>query len=86
MPATLYIYVPLHFYCSLYIDPKSIYTKCKKKTIKTNVTLIYHAIAIYMPATNIPLKCHTYAIYAYYFMFRYQTTMSVYVPHVKLQQ
>ena len=38
----------------------------------------YHAIAIYMPATNMPLKCH---IYAKCFMCTYHTTVSVYTSY-----
>ena len=46
--------------------------KCLK--IITTATLIYHVI--------IAFKCHIYATYANYFLCRYQTTMSVYIPHM----
>ena len=43
---------------------------------------IYHAIAIHVQTTHILLKCHIYATYVIYFMCKYETTMSVYIPHM----
>ena len=33
-----------------------------------NTTLIYHAVAIYIPEINMPLKCYTYTTYPNYSM------------------
>ena len=35
-----------------------------------NATFIYHVITTYVTATNMPLKCHIYTIYASYVMYR----------------
>ena len=43
-PDILHIYVPLHCYCSLHIDPTLLHISVKKKK-KQIVTLIYHATA-----------------------------------------
>ena len=76
MPPILYIYVPLHYYCSLNIASQ------KQQT----APLIYHTIIIYVPATNMPLKCHIYSTYANYFMHRYEAAMLKYIPHMNLLQ
>ena len=56
---------------------------CTYKSNNTmNCNFIYHAINIYVPATNKPLKCHRYSTYANYFACRYETTMSVYLPNM----
>ena len=58
MPATLHIYVSLHCYCNLHIDPTFLHISVKPQQ---NETLIYYSIAIYVPATNMPLKWHLLA-------------------------
>ena len=73
MPVTLYIYVPLHCYSSLYIDPILLYIQVKIK--QHTAALIYHATAIYVPERNIP----TNATYANYSKVYNQTTMSIYI-------
>ena len=69
-------YVPLHGYCSLHIDPKN-------KTKQQFATLVYHPTATYVLTTDMPLKCD---IYASFFMWRYQKTMAVYIPHMNSLQ
>ena len=39
--------------CSLLVDPKLLHIQLKT----TNSNFIYHAITIYVPTTNMPLKC-----------------------------
>ena len=71
MPTTLYIYVPLHFYCSLHTDPN--YCKypleikiCDMPKCRSHITahisrkmqLIYHAITIHVSGTNLLIICH----------------------------
>ena len=50
-----HIYVPLHFYCSLHVDLAFLHTSFKNQQ---TATFIYYSTAEYVPATNIPLKCH----------------------------
>ena len=50
MSTTLQIYIP-HYYCSLHTD-------FTDKLKKTNCNFNYHAIVIYVPATNMSLSCH----------------------------
>ena len=57
-PATLHIYILLHCYLSLHIDPTLLHISIN--TLQ-NATLIYNATAIYVPATNMPIKCHIYS-------------------------
>ena len=54
-PATLHIYVPLHFFCSLHIDPILMHAsiKCQQTT-----TFICNTTPKYVPVTNVPLKCY----------------------------
>ena len=42
----------------------------------------YHATAIYVPATNIPLKCHVYAIYQDYLTYTHGGYMQIYMQHI----
>ena len=65
MPATLHIYVPLHFYSSLYIDPTSLHASI---TNQYTATIIYNTCAQYVPPINMPLKCNKYDIYPNYSM------------------
>ena len=58
MPTTSHIHVPLHYYSTLYIGPTLLHMTVNKTT-----TFNYHAIAIYMPITNMLLKCYIYASY-----------------------
>ena len=58
--------------------------KSKKKTTKSN--FIYHTLTIHVSATNMSFKCYSYAIYAKYFMHRYETTMSEYIPNTNSVQ
>ena len=43
---------------SLHVGPTVLHTQEK------TATFIYYAITIYVPTTNMPLKCHMYATYA----------------------
>ena len=54
MHATMYMCVPLHCYCSLNIDVILLHTT---KTKEQTASATYHAIATYVPTTNMPLKC-----------------------------
>ena len=47
-----------------YIDPTVCAYVCQNKT---NCTI--HFIAIYVPATDMPLKCQIYPTYAHYLMY-----------------
>ena len=47
---TLYIHLPVHCYCSLCKDPTLVH-------IYIQNAFNYHIIAIYVPTTNMPLKC-----------------------------
>ena len=76
MPATLHIYVPLYYYCSLHID--------FQVQVKKTATFNYHSITIYMPKTNILFACQIYPICTNYFMCRYKATLSVYIPSYEL--
>ena len=60
IPATLHIFISLHFYCSLCTDPPTtahIHQKINK------LTFVYHTTANYVPihkyALQMPNKCHT---------------------------
>ena len=57
MPLALHIFVPLHFYCSIAVDPH--YTNQNP----WSATFMYQTTWRYVPATNVPLKCHIYAIF-----------------------
>ena len=48
------------------------------KSVNKIATFIYHGMTIYVPGRNIPLKFHTYARYANYFMCIYETTVLAY--------
>ena len=41
-------------------------------SVKKSATLFNYAITIYVPATNMPLKCHIYATHTNYFIYRYE--------------
>ena len=56
MPAIKHMYAPLHLLLQCMYKPH-ISTATNKKR---KLTFIYHAISIYVEATNMPLKCHTY--------------------------
>ena len=67
-------------HCTSNITYMSIPHYCTYISNKTsNHNFIYPAISIYVPASNMPLKCH---MYANCFMCRYETTMSAYIPHM----
>ena len=66
---------PNYIYTQLAIWPNQ--SKIKQQT----TSIIYHAIAIYVPATNMPHISHIYSTYANEFMYRYKTTMSVHISH-----
>ena len=51
-----------------------------------NYNFIYHTMDIYMPAINMPLKCHTFAIHGNYLKCRNETTMSEYPPDMNSMQ
>ena len=54
----LHLYVPLHFYCTIHMDQTLLHTSAiQQETVK----FIYHANAIYLPATNMHLKWSIYA-------------------------
>ena len=83
MPATSHMYVPLYFYCSLYIDPTVLHTHQKQQQI---TIYIYHTVAIYVPQTIMPVKCHIYSTYAKCFICTYDNHVHIYiyiyVPHM----
>ena len=67
----------------LYVDPTVLHIQVKQTM---NWNLIYHTISIYVPAKNGPLKWHIYTTHANYCMCTYETTMSVYLPHMNSMQ
>ena len=71
-------YVSLHCYCSQNIDPTLLQT-----SIKTG-TLIDHTTAIYVIATNMPLKYHIYATCPNNLTCIYGGSMPIHMPHRKL--
>ena len=79
MPPTLQIYVPLHFYFSLHVDPTLLHIFIKKAA-----TIIYQSIAQYVPASNMPLKCQKYGLCPNYSMCTYRASMQIKLPHMKL--
>ena len=93
---TLFTYVPEyiclpHQTCMSHCTSNIVYMKTPHDcTCKSNKAMqckfIYPAMSIYMPAMNMPLKCHIYSTYANYFMCTYQTTMSVHIPHISSLQ
>ena len=50
----MYIYVTLYIYCSLHMDPTWLKTSIK---YQCTATFIYHTIAKYVPAINMPTGC-----------------------------
>ena len=48
------MYVPLHYYCSLHLDPILLHIKVQKKW--QTATYNYHATVIYVPTTDMPLE------------------------------
>ena len=48
-------HISLHYCYSLYIDPTLLHIEVQKIT---NCNFNYHAIAIFVATTNMPLKCH----------------------------
>ena len=78
MPATSHMYVPLHKYCSLHVDPTLLYTLVKNIN---KLTFIYHNMAMYVLATNMHLKCHRYAQYANYINFMWEKYFSIYTSN-----
>ena len=72
MSITLYIYVPLQYYCYLHVGPTGLHIQVKKQQTATSN---YHT-----------LKCQIYATYAHYFMCTYQMAMSVYRPYMNSLQ
>ena len=75
---TLYIYVPLHCYCILHKNPTLLHISVIEQQI---ATLIYPSIAIYVLATNMPLKRYVYTNNFAYFIAR---GLPIYVPHMNL--
>ena len=73
--------VPLHFYCGLYTDLTLLYIQVKKQQ---NATLIYYATVIYVPTTNMSLKCYKYGTRPNYSKCIYGGYISIYKPHMKL--
>ena len=73
-----YLYMPLNKYaCHIRGMPQflnnvvfmEILPHCTNKSKQQQTaTFIYHTITIYVTTDNIPLKCHRYGTYAYYFM------------------
>ena len=59
-------------------DPTFLYICTKIKPLATDVAYI---IAKYEPETNMPLKWQIYATYAKLYLWRYQTTISVYISY-----
>ena len=61
-PVTLHIYVPLHFYGGLHIDPTVLYIQVQiKQQSSTGTPNIF---ARYVPDTNMLLECNIYTRYA----------------------
>ena len=79
MPTTLHTYVPLHCYYSLHRPNITAYTSTK------NATFIIHAIAIYTVYANNKYNSQMPHITSY-FMCKYETTMSVCMPHINSLQ
>ena len=57
MAATLHIYFPVHCYCNLQIYATLLQIALK---IQQAAKPTSHCIAMYVPVTNIPLKCYKY--------------------------
>ena len=53
--ATLYIYISLHFSCSLPVNPTLMHISIKNQY---TAMFIYHTTAKSVPVTYVPLKCH----------------------------
>ena len=77
IPTTLYMYVPLHCYCSLHIEPILLHISAKKQQ---TVIFNYHAIGIYVPAKNMLLKCHILATCSNYSICIRRGIMAMSVP------
>ena len=58
---TLHMYVPLHSFCRLPVDPRFMNSPAKNQL---NSSFIYHTTAKYVPATNMTLTCHIYTLHA----------------------
>ena len=54
MSAILHIYVPMHFFPSLHIDPTLLHTSVKNQL---SVTFIFHSTVELLSGTNMPPKC-----------------------------
>ena len=74
-----------HHTCMTQCTTTVVYIKiphyCTKKSKTTP-----HIIVQYVQKTNMPLKCHIYTTHASYFMWRYETIMSLYIPHMNSLQ
>ena len=81
MPTTLHIYVPLHFLCTLFIDPTLLHQSVKKQQ---TATFIYQPTVIYVPATNMTPYCHTYASCTHYLMYINGRNKPIYMPNMNL--
>ena len=79
MPAILPKYIALHYYCSLHIDLTLLHTSIK---YQYTTIFIYYTTTKYMPATNMPLKCHIDAIYPNYLMYINGGSMLTYILHM----
>ena len=78
MPTTMHIYFPLHLYCSL-CRP---YITVPIHQNQWSATFIYCATAKYVPATNMPLKCHRYVICQNCLTCINGGSMPIYIPHM----
>ena len=75
---------PINVVC-LYTPHYWTYMSKEKKTSKLQL-LFSLPIIMYLWLTNMPHKYHRYVTYANYFMGTYETTMSVYIPHMNSVQ
>ena len=75
MSATLHMYVPLHCYSSLHTDQTLL-----QILVKNHKLQLFIDNSINLPMAYIPLNYHIYATCANYFMCRYETALSVYIP------
>ena len=73
MPAPLHINVPLHYYCHLQISHIS--------TQKTSTSL-YHVIVMYVPTTNMHLKCHIWHIPKFLNVHQSEGSRLIYMEHM----
>ena len=58
MPATLHIYVPLHFYYSLDMDPKLLHTSIKINKFQYLLTVLLQNMCLQKYASQRPYVSH----------------------------